>query len=88
MTCSIRILKNPISAQNYVVCIAQGQTSKCDRLAQNPIEYLHEVHTYYDTIETNYLACLYLDFQKAFDKVNHAMIIKNKLGALVSQDNV
>ena len=42
----------------------------------NLIEYLHELYTYYNNIETNYLACLYLDFQKAFDKVNHAMIIE------------
>ena len=42
----------------------------------NLIEYLHEVYTYYDNIETNYLACLHLDFQKTFDKVNHAMIIE------------
>ena len=42
----------------------------------NLIEDLHEVYTYYDNIETKYLACLYLDFQKAFDKVNHAIIIE------------
>ena len=45
----------------------------------NLIEYILEVYTYHDKIETKYLACLYLDFQKAFDKLNHAMIIIEKI---------
>ena len=34
MTGSIRIFEISSSPQNYVVCTAQGQTSKYDRLAQ------------------------------------------------------
>ena len=41
----------------------------------NLIEYLHEVNIYYDNTETNYLACLFLDFQKAFVKLNYATTI-------------
>ena len=45
-------------------------------IVTNLIEYLHEVYIYYDNIKANYLVCLYLDFQKAFDKVNHGMTIE------------
>ena len=65
-----------ISSVKFSISNSQHGFRQKRSTVTNLIEYLHEVYTYYDNIETNYLACLYLDFQKAFHKVNHAMIIE------------
>ena len=38
--------------------------------------YLHEIYLMYDNKNVNNLSSLYLDFEKAFDKVNHLKLIE------------
>ena len=42
----------------------------------NIILYLHEIYLMYDNKNVNNLSSLYLDFKKAFDKVNHLKLIE------------
>ena len=43
----------------------------------NIILYLHKIYLMYDNKNVNNLSSLYLDFEKAFDKVNHLKLIEN-----------
>ena len=65
-----------ISSANFSISNSQHGFRQKRSTVTSLIEYLHEVYTYYDNIEIYNLAYLYLDFQKAFDKVIHAMIIE------------
>ena len=42
----------------------------------NLIEYLHEIFSCLDLPNCNYLNTYYLDFQKAFDKVSHGILME------------
>ena len=42
----------------------------------NLIEYLHEIFSCLDSPNCNYLNTFYLDFQKAFDKVSHGILME------------
>ena len=70
------ILDEVISSVKFSISNSQHGFRQKRSTVTNIIEYLYEVYIYYDNIGTNYLACLYLNFLKAFDKANHAMIIK------------
>ena len=65
-----------ISSVKFSISNSQRGFRQKRSTVTNLFEYLHEVYTYYDNVETNNLACFYLDFQKGFEKVNHAMIIE------------
>ena len=43
----------------------------------NLIEYLHEIFSCLDSPNCNNLNTFYLDFQKAFDKVSHGILMEN-----------
>ena len=42
----------------------------------NLIEYLHALYEKFDDTTCIFLAAFYVDFQKAFDKVNHSLLIE------------
>ena len=70
------IFDKMISSVKFRISNSQHGFRQKRSTVTNLIEYIYEVYTYYDNIETIYLACLYLDFQKTFDKVNQAIIIE------------
>ena len=52
-----------------------GFRTKCSTISNIRL-YLHEIYLKYDNKNVNNLSSLYLDFEKAFDKVNHLKLIE------------
>ena len=51
----------------------------------NLIEYLHALHEKFDDTTCIYLTAFYVDFQKAFDKVDHSLQIEKTCSKVVLQ---
>ena len=76
-----KVLENLIFDRMYPIlstALSQSQHSFRQRRSSitNLIEYLREMLVNFDNSNCHFLASFYLDFQKAFDKVNHNITIE------------